>query len=112
MLNNAQQKRLNENWGVLMECLECYAIVRLYDANGPWQCYLIAINPDDQEEVYCIISAGKNLPAEVTYFSMQDISCLYNALGERVQVDYEYRPKMAKTLLKELSKGIYEPKRN
>lgn len=95
------------NWGDLMESLHVYAVARVYDPCGPWQCFLIAMNPQDQDEIFCIVSGGKNIFPEVTEWTLYELSFMYNAQGESLQVDEEYRPKMAYQVLNEL-RGIYE----
>ena len=105
-LSKQHTDHLIENWSDVMYCLACYATLRVYDTQGPWQCFLIAINPQDQDEVFCIISYGK-LQADVETCRLSELGQMYNSHGEPLQIDYEYRPKLAYQILRQL-KGFYE----
>ncbi len=105
MINTLQKEKLKNNWKD--ESGECLALVRVYDPLSFWQCYLIAMNNDD--EILCIVSAGKKSRAIIVEWTLRELEMLYNAHGEGVQVDYEYRPRQVKEILKKLKeKEIYE----
>ncbi len=113
MLNQNQLDKLKANWGARAEALACFAEVRLFDECSPWQCYLLAMNPDNEDEVFCIISPDLKTQPEATFWSIQDIFSLFNNQGEGVQVDYDYRPRRAAELFKKLSELIiYDANRN
>lgn len=76
-----------------------------------WQCYILAVNPNDEDDIYCIISPDKNMEPEVCVWSRYVMSMLYNAVGEEVKQDTEYRPRIASEIYKQL-KGAYDSGRN
>ena len=95
-----------KNWGEKAQNLECRAEVLVYDPISPWKCYIYAMNPDDEDEIECIV-AGFGL--ETTTWSLKELFSRFNSHGESVQVDHEFRPMHAATLLKELKdKEYYE----
>lgn len=102
MINAYQKKILKENWGDKADCLSCLAEVRLYDALSFWQCFIYAMNPENENEIMCIVSAGKNLQPENTEWTMSEISSLYNSDGEGVEMDFGFRPRRALEILKTL----------
>lgn len=90
MLTPGQIKRLKNNWGDRADVLECNAEVRLYDLKWrQWECYLYALNPEDQDEVKCIIN---HKWADLTTWSMQEIENTRNAWGDQFINDLEFRP--------------------
>lgn len=113
MLSETQVEKLKSNWGARAEALACFAEVRVYDPCSAWQCFLLAINPQDEDEISCIISANPKEAPEVTLWTLSDLFSLFNNQGEYVQVDQEYRPRRAAELFKKLSElTIYESNRN
>lgn len=113
MLNETQIEKLKANWGARAEALACYAEVRLFDPCSSWQCFIVAMNPDDEDEIYCIISTNPKTQPDVSVWSLVDVSLLFNSEGEGVRVDQEYRPMRAAELFKKLSElTIYERTRN
>lgn len=113
MLSEAQRDKLLANWGARAEALACYAEVRLFDAASSWQCYLLALNPHDEEEIICIISTNEKASPEVTTWTLSEVFSLYNQDGEGVKIDSQYRPRRAAELFKKLSElTIYERTRD
>jgi len=104
MLNSAQIDKLKANWGQKADSLACYAEVRVYDPLSFWECYIFAMNPEDDDEIECIVKVGKDQPASVEKWFMTNIKGLFNSHGEGVQVDDEYRPRRAAELFKQLSR--------
>ena len=104
MLNPLQRKQLIENWGEKAESLDCKAFVRFFDKQSHWQCYVFALNPENFDEILCIIQAGKRGEATVTDWSLKEISLAYNSEGEAPRIDKEYRPIYVQELLKKLRK--------
>ncbi len=100
-----QVKRLKENWD-RAEALSCFAEMRLYDECSEWQCYLLAMNPENDNEVFCIIRGGRNLEPESLAWSIHEISLLFNANGEGVRVDTEFRRREAVEVFKRLKGGL------
>lgn len=103
MLTQALKDKLKANWP-LAESMYCKAEMRVYDPLSHWQCYILAMNPADENEVACILSSKFN--CSFTVWTLNDIQNLFNAEGEKPIIDYEYRPKLASQLFKQLNEGI------
>ena len=108
LLSDKQKERLKANWGEKADSLACYAEVRVYDPLSPWECYLYAMNPEDEDEVETIVKASKMMPASLERWYMTNILGLFNQDGEGVEVDEEYRPIRASELFKKLNEGTYD----
>ena len=109
MLNDKQKEKLKNQWGDKADALACFAQVRVYDSLSDWQCYIFAVNPENENEIQCLISGGKNLEPIVTPWSMYELSLLYNSNGDGVLVDYDFRPREVAIILKKLNEtGAYE----
>ncbi len=104
-INPITAMRLRDNWH-RAQALACYAELRLYDECSDWQCYLLAMNPENDNEVFCIISGGKNLEPDTTLWSLHEIGMLFNANGEGVRVDTEFRRREAVEVFKRLKGGL------
>lgn len=107
MINNMQKKKLMDAWGDKAESLACNAEVRLYDPLSSWQCFIYALNPEDEDEVKCILQIHKNAEAILESWFLKDIKSLFNENGESVIVDDEYRQQRAAELFKRLNQGTY-----
>lgn len=106
MLNNKQKNKLLNNWGEQADSLACKAELRVFDPLSSWQCFIIALNPEDGDTIACIISADKSLPPEYTEWSLKELAMLYNSYGEPPIVDYEYRPRNAEQIFKQLESYV------
>lgn len=100
MLSNSQREKLKASWGEKASSMACMAEVRVYDPLSPWECYIYALNPENEDEICCII---KGFFVEVTEWRLSELASRFNAEGEPVQVDYEYRPRRAAELFKILN---------
>ena len=89
--------------------MACLAEVRVYDPMSSWECYIYALNPEDEDEICCII---KGFFVEVTTWKLSELFQRFNVEGECPVVDYEYRPRRACDLFKILSENIYDARRN
>ncbi len=110
MINSQQKAKLLANWTPKAQALGVKAEVRLFDPLSSWQCYLLAINPQNDDEVLCLIKPDNYDPCEIISWSLFDIAQCYNAEGEPPQVDNEFRPREAAYLFKKLNENIYEPR--
>ena len=109
MISEYRTNRLKSNWGDQASSMNCLAEVRVYDPLSAWECYIYALNPEDGDEVECIVKVGKDHPACVEKWFLTNIFSLFNRYGEGVKIDREYRPCRAAELLKKLNQGrIYE----
>ncbi len=106
MLSNKQKEKLIANWGEKADSLHCFAEVRVYDPLSSWECYIFALNPEDNDEVQCIVKVSKAQEATVEKWYLTNIKCLFNEYGEGVDIDDEYRPRRADYLLNKLNNWI------
>ena len=106
MLSYSQIERLKKSWGEKASSLSCKAEVRVYDPLSFWQCYIFALNPENEDEIECIIKTGRNEFPSVEKWTISEIKSLFNSEGEAVIVDQEYRPIMAAQIFKKLNEGI------
>lgn len=93
---------LKSNWGDKVNAMACYCEVRYFDPNSDWSCYIFGLNPDDDDEIACIIN-GFDL--EVCNWSLKKLCFSYNSEGEYVVEDKEFRKIRAAELFKKLSEG-------
>lgn len=103
MLSPTDKQNLLQNWGDKAEALACKAEVRVYDPSSSWECYLIALNPDDENTVKCLIRPHKNAETVYEEWTLENIKSLFNENGESVIVDDEYMPQGAAQLFKNLN---------
>ncbi len=103
MLNHKQKQNLLNNWGEKANSLQCKAEVKIYDPLSGWECYIYALNPEDEDEIACII---KGFFVEICDWRLSEISTHFNAEGEQPIVDTEYRPRLVCELIKILNEGI------
>lgn len=100
MITDSQRERLKKNWGEKSIAMACSAEVRMFDPLSKWECFIYAINPDDEDEISCIING---FTVEVCDWRLSELNKEFNAYGESPVADKEYRPKQASELFKELS---------
>ncbi len=92
--------KLKNNWGDKANSMDCMVEVRVYDPLSSWECYIFAMNPDNEDEISCII---KGFFVEIVEaWSVKEIMSRFNSEGESLQIDYEYRPRKAAELFKTL----------
>lgn len=106
MINHNQKQKLIQNWGDKAESMSCHAEVRVYDPISSWECYLYAMNPENEDEIMCLTKTSKGDEAVTEYSSINWIQGLFNEHGEGVEVDTEYRPRRTAELFKQLNKGL------
>lgn len=102
MLNNKQKEKLLSSWGEKASSMACMAEVRVYDPLSAFECYIYALNPEDEDEILCII---KSSSVSADKWKLSELRSCYNSEGEPLQIDYEYRPRIASEILKRLIKG-------
>ena len=113
MIDERKKLKLMTYWGDKATAMACLAEVRVYDPLSDWQCYIYAVNPNNDDEIMCLISGGKNLEPIVTEWTFSELGLLYNSDGEGVQVDDEYRPRRVAEIFKKLSEtGVYGSNRD
>jgi hypothetical protein len=94
--------KLLANWGELAETLECNAEMRVYDPLSDFCVYVFAQNPDDLDEIYCIIAG---FDVEVTLWSVDELQACYNSDGQKLKTDHSFKPTHAGKLLRKLQEG-------
>ena len=102
MLGDKIKEKLKENWGDKADSLECYAEVRVFDPLSPWECFIYAMNPENEDEISCIV---RGFEVEVMQWSLSELASRFNSNGDCVQLDYEYRPRKASHIYKMLNRG-------
>lgn len=100
MISHFQKEKLKASWGDKATSMACMAEVRVYDPLSPWECYIYALNPENEDEICCILNG---FTLEVCEWRLSELASRFNAEGERVQVDYDYRPCRAAELFKILN---------
>lgn len=95
------KEALLSNWGDKAEAMACNAEVRVYDPASEWACYILALNPHDEDEIACIIN-GFNV--EFCHWSLQDLLATFNEHGELMQLDTIFKPVWAAELYKTLKR--------
>lgn len=92
-------EKLKANWGEKAESLAAIAELRVFDPLSTWECYIFAMNPQDEDEISCILHG---FTVEVCNWRLSELASHFNAEGESPIVDREYRPRKAETILRML----------
>lgn len=108
LINQELSQRLQKNWSIALSA-ECFAEARVYDSLSHWQCWLLAQNPESLNTLLVVIAATS---VEMTEFPLSYLESLYNADGEGVTLDTEYRPIMASQLFKTLNERFDDQRRD
>jgi len=104
MLSNNQKEKLKKNWGDLADNLACKAEIRVYDPLSKWECYIYAMNPDDEDEIDCIVTGAIVFAGRWT---ISELFAIFNADGEFVKIDPDFVPRCAKTIYDKLKQREY-----
>jgi hypothetical protein len=104
MLTTNQIDKLTANWGDKADALNCKAEVRIYDTSTfpGWECYVYAMNPDDNNTVKCIVKPFRQSKGSIEEWKISEIELLYNSLGEPPEIDKEFRPIDIQQLIKKI----------
>lgn len=102
-LKPSLMERLNKNWGIRADCLECYAEARIFDPSSSWECYLLAIDPNDIDQcAVIIVDEWHNIWTIQT--TLYYLLGRYNENGELMEWDTTFVRRHAGELLKILQK--------
>ena len=112
MLSHKQKEKLKASWGEKASCMACMAEVRVYDPLSTWECYIYALNSEDEDGIECIIRLSDKQPASLETWRLSELFLTYNVAGENVIIDHEYRPRNTEELFRVLNKGFYDFSRN
>ncbi len=96
------KERLKRNWGEKAEALDCYAEARYFDPLSSWCCYVFAMD-SDEKQVYVLLYSNV-LGAEVSIIDLEDLSYMYNELGQSPMLDTEFRRIHLSELIRRLNK--------
>lgn len=102
MLDEHTKERLKANWGDKAECMACNAELRLFDPLSSWECYLLAINPLDENESKVIL-VNEAHEVQVLQANMLDLFGRWNGEGEYMEIDPMFKPRQASALFKVLN---------
>jgi hypothetical protein len=105
MLSHNQKEKLKANWGAKADSMACRVEVRVYDPLSNWECYIYAMNPENEDEICCLI---KGFSVEVIVWSLSELASRFNQEREMPLIDNEFRPRMVAELFKLIIKGDYE----
>jgi len=101
-LNEITKQKLMKNWGEKADSLECMAEVRVYDPSSSWECFIYALNPNDEDEIECIIRGSKMEEPFICVWAFSRMASFSNSLMDGVVIDHEYRPMHAAILFNKL----------
>lgn len=104
MIPQPIKNSLKSNWGDRMHAMACYAVVRIKEPRGQWGIYLLAMNPEDEDEVFVLWDHWLCIPPE--FASLRAILGTFNDEGEYPIIDEEYRPVWASELFKRLGGNL------
>lgn len=91
-----------KNWELRETPYDCMAEIRLYDPNRGWEVYLIALNPEDDEDCIVLVhTEGIGWECvETAFWGFETL--VMNT--ETTLVDPEWRPRLVRELMKVLKK--------
>lgn len=95
------KERLLLNWENATS-MACYAECKIHDPQSNWACYILAMNPFNEDEIVCIL---RGFGVTFENYSMSSIKEMYNSFGETPVMDLEYRRIWASELFKKLNDG-------
>ena len=100
MISQTEINNLIANWGDSMgEMIQKNAMIRIFDHLSKWECFLIAINPEDQDEVFCLLNG---FHPELDIWRLTEIFECYNKDGDHPRIDDRFVPINARQLLQNL----------
>jgi len=100
VLSERVKHSLRLNWGDKAEAMDCFAEVKFIDESSDWQCYIYALD-EDEDAIKCLIVHYPCSCLIVTW-SLQELYSFYNTQGELPIVDSEYRRMKVSELYKRL----------
>jgi hypothetical protein len=104
MLNSDKMKKLKDNWRESGWKSDCKAEAKFYDPASKWSCYIIAVDPRDEDTILCILQ-GESV--EMAEWRLSELATRFNRDGEYVKEDPEYRPIAVETLLNRLRQDTF-----
>jgi hypothetical protein len=92
------EKRLMKNWGEQHSAMN--AELRYFDPIGSWECYIYAIDPEKPDTFEALINGYSLEQRQMTF---TELFSMYNAEGEGVKLDTEFRPRQVYEIEKRLN---------
>lgn len=99
MINETLMHKLNLNWGIPAECLNCMVEARIYDPESCWECFLIAINPYNNIECKVIL-VNELRQVLLQDMELPDILGRWNVNGDFMELDAQWVPRNANWVFK------------
>jgi len=90
---------LKKQWGDIADSLDCYAEVKFIDPQSSWACYVYAMNPENEDEIMCLI-VGRVI--ETCQWTLTELFREYNSHGEHPVIDTDYRRIKLRSIFKRL----------
>lgn len=97
MLSDTIKDKLRANWA-LADTLIVKAYARYYDKTAKWECYIYALNPDDDNEIKCVIINRDS--KSLVGWNLEDLYACYDQWGEPYQLDAGHVPRIAADIYK------------
>lgn len=99
MIPDLIKQHLKSSWGDQASALDCYAWVKFTDSEGLWDCYIFSMNPENEDEIMCIIDS---VDLEITDWTMTELVLSYQHMGQEPLIDTEFRRQRVNELYKRL----------
>ncbi len=100
MITDKATLLLTKNWGEKADAMDCYCEVKFIDVFSRWECYIFALNPEDENGIQCIVKHKDDV--EIVEWSLDELNRHYNTEGEYPTLDNEFRRIKADVLYKRL----------
>lgn len=106
MIPLSKIEKLKINWGEKADSLEVMAEVRIYNTSPNWECYIYALNPENNDEFQGIWNSANGIDVQlIDCWSLQALSEHYNSEGEYPKIDSDFRPRLASEIYKQVRKN-------
>lgn len=100
MIPKAVYNRLRANWGPRSEAMACFAEIKFIDHSSGWAWYILAVNPEDDNTINCIMDEGGNV--NICTLTLSELELFYDCNGNAPEIDTEYRRIKADVLYRKL----------
>jgi hypothetical protein len=100
LLDDKTIEKLKAAWKDNEEPWQAYCLVKLYDPLSHWQCYLLAIDPLDEEWAYGLLVNEEGDFWGMNLIDLPSALASYNREGELMEIDNAFRPIQALELFK------------
>ncbi len=101
MIPDSIKERLKQNWGSRADALACYAEMRIFDPLSCWECYFLALDPDEENAKVIIVDHDRLV--HVVEESANHLLTKWNGQGDIVEQDPHFVRRQASALFKVLN---------